>query len=49
VPDLRSDIAEDVRVNCRRCGTPHHKDCWEFNGQCSTYACGEKRFSSKKT
>ncbi len=29
----------------RRCRTPHHKDCWEFNGQCSTYACGEKRFS----
>jgi hypothetical protein len=43
-----SDIGEDVRVNCRRCGTPHHKDCWEFNGQCSTYACGEKRFATKK-
>lgn len=43
-----SDIAPDARVNCRRCGTPHHKDCWEFNGQCSTYACGEKRFASKK-
>ena len=43
-----SDIAEEARVNCRRCGTPHHKDCWEFNGQCSTYACGEKRFASMK-
>jgi hypothetical protein len=43
-----SEIAEDARVNCRRCGTPHHKDCWEFNGQCSTYACGEKRYASKK-
>jgi hypothetical protein len=36
-------IPPDVRVYCRRCRTPHHKDCWEFNGQCSTYACGEKR------
>jgi hypothetical protein len=44
-----SDITEEARVNCRRCGTPHHKDCWEFNGQCSTYACGEKRFATKKT
>ena len=44
-----SDISEDARVNCRRCGTPHHKDCWEFNGQCSTYACGEKRYATKKT
>jgi len=43
-----SEIAPDVRVNCRRCGTPHHKDCWEFNGQCSTYACGEKRFATTK-
>ena len=42
-----SAIPGEVRVNCRRCNTPHHKDCWEFNGQCSTYACGEKRFTSK--
>jgi hypothetical protein len=38
-----SKIPADLRVYCRRCRTPHHKDCWEFNGQCSTYACGEKR------
>lgn len=43
-----SVIAPEVRVNCRRCSTPHHKDCWEFNGQCSTYACGEKRFAARK-
>lgn len=43
-----SEISPEVRVNCRRCSTPHHKDCWEFNGQCSTYACGEKRFAATK-
>jgi len=40
-------IAKEGRVYCRRCKTPHHKDCWEFNQQCSTYACGEKRCTSK--
>jgi hypothetical protein len=42
-----SAVPADVRVYCRRCKTPHHKDCWEFNGQCSTYACGEKRTSTR--
>ena len=26
---------------CPRCETPHHADCWEYTGKCSTYACGE--------
>ncbi|HTF56896.1 MAG TPA: RING finger protein [Planctomycetota bacterium] len=30
------------RVQCRRCRTAHHADCWEFNGGCATFACGEK-------
>jgi hypothetical protein len=40
-------IAKEGRVYCRRCKTPHHKDCWEFNQQCSTYACGEKRCTTR--
>ncbi|HVR86536.1 MAG TPA: RING finger protein [Planctomycetota bacterium] len=43
-----SKITAETKVVCRRCSTPHHEDCWEFNGRCSTYACGEKRFASKK-
>ena len=27
-------------VYCAMCNTPHHKDCWRFVGQCSTFACG---------
>jgi hypothetical protein len=42
-----SAIPSDVRLYCRRCRTPHHKDCWEFNGRCSIYACGEKRSMTK--
>lgn len=31
-------------VRCTKCATPHHRDCWEFNGRCSTFACGGTRF-----
>lgn len=33
--NLTSEIAL-----CRRCHTPHHVDCWQFAGRCSTYGCG---------
>ena len=28
-------------VFCRSCKTPHHADCWQYNGTCSTYGCRE--------
>lgn len=34
----------DRRVVCRTCTTPHHRECWEYLGQCSTYACGQTKF-----
>jgi hypothetical protein len=40
-----SRIPAEGRVFCRRCRTPHHKDCWEYNGKCSTFGCGEERHS----
>ncbi|MHB0955622.1 MAG: RING finger protein [Pirellulaceae bacterium] len=36
-------ITSDM-VFCRRCLTPHHLDCWQYNGLCSTYGCRETRF-----
>lgn len=24
---------------CPRCESPHHQDCWEYNGGCSVYGC----------
>lgn len=30
-------------VRCRKCKTPHHRDCWVYAGKCSTFACGERR------
>ncbi|HVE38895.1 MAG TPA: RING finger protein [Planctomycetota bacterium] len=35
---------EGALVRCSRCSTPHHADCWEYTGACSTYGCGEKTF-----
>jgi hypothetical protein len=36
-------IEHDV-VFCRRCRTPHHQDCWQYYGACSTYGCRETRY-----
>lgn len=33
-------------VRCTRCATLHHEDCWHFNGQCATFACGSISFES---
>lgn len=30
-------------VRCRRCRTPHHRECWKYIGRCTTFGCGEKR------
>jgi hypothetical protein len=38
-----ASLAQGGVVACVKCATPHHKDCWEFNGRCSTFACGETR------
>ncbi len=38
-----SKLEDSNRVHCRRCRTPHHRDCWEYNEGCSTFACGERR------
>jgi hypothetical protein len=35
-------LAKDL-VWCAACKTPHHRECWEYFGGCSTYACGHKQ------
>lgn len=37
------EIQRDV-VYCAECHTPHHLECWQYNGKCSTYACGTSRY-----
>ncbi len=33
-------IPNEQLVLCAKCQTPHHRDCWDFNGRCSTFGCG---------
>ncbi len=35
-------------VTCRRCLTPHHKECWHYYGSCTTYGCGETRYDEPR-
>jgi len=35
---------EDLAVRCEACRTPHHQECWEYAGKCSTFGCAGRRF-----
>jgi hypothetical protein len=47
VDDVKCPIcSERITQNlvvCARCKTPHCQDCWQYNGQCATFACSETR------
>lgn len=36
-------VTGDAAV-CRRCKTPHHPECWQYYGACSTYGCRETKY-----
>ncbi|HSE40103.1 MAG TPA: RING finger protein, partial [Acidobacteriota bacterium] len=33
------DAANEVIVKCVQCGTLLHRQCWQENGQCTTWGC----------
>lgn len=35
---------ESEMIVCQRCRTPHHLDCWQYTGRCSTFGCQESRY-----
>ena len=37
-PVCASRIGGEVHT-CERCDTPHHTDCWDYNGGCAIFAC----------
>ena len=43
-PICGTPLSEGQVVSCVKCTTPHHDECWEFNGRCSMFACGETAF-----
>ena len=42
------EAIEDDVIYCTKCATPHHRDCWDWVGHCSTFACGCGRSSSSQ-
>ncbi len=38
---LKADLET---VECPSCKVPHHRECWEENGGCTTFGCREKNF-----
>ena len=42
-PVCGSSMVEAV-IRCESCRTPHHRECWQYMGRCTTYACRGKRF-----
>jgi hypothetical protein len=38
------EVIREGLVFCRRCKTPHHRECWLYVGRCSVFACGESQF-----
>ncbi len=48
VADVKCPICSETitqnMVMCNRCKTPHCADCWQYNGQCATFACRETRY-----
>ncbi len=38
-----ADQLEGRMVICVRCKTPHCRECWDYNGRCAMFGCGEIR------
>lgn len=32
-------ISDNDKVECAKCRTPHHRDCWSYMEKCSTFGC----------
>ena len=41
------ELLQSQIVQCRSCGTPHHEECWEYFGMCSTYGCGQRHHAGR--
>jgi Prokaryotic RING finger family 1 len=47
--DARCGVCGDALASelvvCKRCNTPHHRECWQYGGGCATYGCGGRECS----
>lgn len=48
-PYCQTNIKENAdKIICPSCHTPHHRECWEENGGCTTYSCQENPNTKSK-
>lgn len=41
-PYCQTPVLDDVyQVFCKSCGIPHHDECWQENGHCAVFGCGQ--------
>lgn len=44
-PYCQFSLKQDSEVVvCRDCNIPHHKECWDQNGSCTTFGCQGLRY-----
>lgn len=41
-PVCGAPLSRGSVVRCSKCRAAHHADCWQFNGLCATFACGNQ-------
>lgn len=41
-PVCGEGFADNEAWICNDCNTPHHSDCWKFNGTCTTFGCNSQ-------
>lgn len=44
-PVCAQKITSRNLVICKKCLTPHHRECFRWNHKCGLYACGSSRFN----
>lgn len=49
-PYCKTEIKEGEPVKvCPACGIPHHEECWEECGGCTTFGCSEQHYAAQGT
>ena len=43
-PFCQTPILDEAhQVFCKSCGIPHHDECWQENGHCAVFGCGQMK------
>lgn len=48
-PVCSQETGRGNTVHCAACNAPHHRDCFEYNGRCAIFGCGQGRYLAGAT